>query len=634
MICSSPGAPRIARVVGLALALGGVVTLGAAPARAQSDPARTASLKTVPVPEPANLADFVRDREAAIALGKALFWDMQIGSDGVQACATCHFHAGADSRSRNQLNPGTRRVLDDGTADPDDAFAAPLRVNQQLAAADFPLSPWSNDVVGSQELPLLDFAGLSRDGDDRLVALPDPDGFRADGLNVRRVTPRNAPTVINAVFNDRNFWDGRAASTFNGVNHLGDADPDARVYRADDPRRPLPVAVRLPQSSLASQALGPPLSLEMSGQGRTLAEIAAKLARGTRDTERRVRKLRPLAKQLVHPDDSVLGRLSAWPRPGLRVRRYEQLIRDAFEPRWWRSPKLIRVAADGTTSVVDRKDGDPDTIEYSLLQHNFGLFFGLAIQMYEATLVADDSPWDRFMDGDADAVSALAVEGADVFRSQARGRCINCHEEAEMTGASVRRVAASPTRIREGQALDRGFNNIGVLPTSEDPGVGGRDALGKWLSSVRRLGVPPAEPIAVDGAMKVPGLRNVELTAPYFHNGGMLTLRQVLEFYSRGGDVRPQHTLDGTLEIAPLNVLNNTEHELDALEAFLISLTDERVRSRRAPFDHPQLFVPDGHGEDESDLRDDGRGVALDRMREIPTVGRSGGPPLANFLED
>lgn len=633
MISSSPVALRALRLGCLALALV-VGALGAAPARAQSDPARTASLKTVPVPEPASLSDFVRDRAAAIALGKALFWDMQIGSDGVQACATCHFHAGADSRSRNQLNPGQRRVLDDGGADPDDAFAAPLRVNQQLAAADFPLSPWSNDVVGSQELPLLDFAGLSPGGDDQLVALPDPDGFRAAGLNVRRVTPRNAPTVINAVFNDRNFWDGRAAGTFNGVNHLGDGDPAARVYRADDPRRPLPVAVRLPQSSLASQALGPPLSLEMSGQGRTLAEIAAKLARGTRDTGRRVRKLRPLAKQLVHPDDSVLGRLSAWPRPGLRVGRYEQLIRDAFQPRWWRSPKLIRVAADGATSVVDRKDGDPETIEYSLLQHNFGLFFGLAIQMYEATLVADDSPWDRFMDGDADAVSPLAVEGADVFRSQARGRCINCHEEAEMTGASVRRVAASPTRIREGQALDRGFNNIGVLPTLEDPGVGGRDALGRWLSSVRRLDVPPVEPIAVDGAMKVPGLRNVELTAPYFHNGGMLTLRQVLEFYSRGGDVRPQHTLDGTLEIAPLNVLNNTGHEIDALEAFLRSLTDERVRFRRAPFDHPQLFVPDGHGEDESDLRDDGRGIAVDRMREIPAVGRSGGPSLTNFLQE
>lgn len=620
---------HVASCAALVLLAGGPATTDAA-----EDPPRTPSLKTIAVPEPPELADFVRDRSAAIALGKALFWDMQIGSDGVQACASCHFHAGADSRSRNQLSPGLRRVHADGTADPDTTFAPPLAVDRQLVPEDFPLSPGSNDVVGSQGLPLLDFAGLAADGSELLVVLPDRDGFRVDGLNVRRVTSRNAPTVINAVFNDRNFWDGRAASTFNGVNGLGDADPGARVYRADDPRRPVPVAVRLEHASLASQALLPPLSdVEMSGQGRTFGDVAARLVRGTRDAERRVRKLRPLAKQLVAPDDSVLGRLSAWPRPGLRVKRYEQLIRDAFEPRWWRSPKLIRVAPDGTTDVVDRRDGRPETVESTLLQHNFALFFGIAIQLYEATLVADDSPWDRFMDGDAGAVEALAIEGADVFRSQARGRCINCHEGAELTGASVRRVAESPTRIREGQALDRGFNNIGVRPTTEDPGVGGRDALGRWLSTVRRLDPPPAEPIAVDGAFKVPGLRNVELTAPYFHNGGLLTLRQVLELYSRGGDVRPQHALDGVLEIAPLNVLGSDARELDALEAFLRALTDERVRLRQAPFDHPQLFVPDGHADDALGLRDDGRGVAVDRLREIPAVGRSGGPPLPGFLE-
>lgn len=610
------------------------VVVPARAAHAQEDPPRTPSLKTVAVPEPPNLGDFVRDRATAIALGKALFWDMQLGSDGVQACATCHFHAGADSRAKNQLNPGQARVRSDGTSDPDDAFTAPYGVNRTLTAADFPFAPTSNDVVGSQGLPLFTFLGFDRKGEEQLVALPDPDGFRASGLNVRRVTPRNAPTVINAVFNHRNFWDGRAAWTFNGVNGLGDGDPGARVYRADDPRTPLPVAVRLERSSLASQALLPPVNdVEMSAHGRGFAEIAAQFARGTRDVERRVRKLRPLAKQLVHPDDGVLGRLSAWPRPGLRVKRYEPLIRKAFHPRWWRSSKLIRVHADGSTEVVTKKDGRVDTVEQTLLQHNFALFFGLAIQMYEATLVADDSPWDRFMSGDESAVGALAIEGADVFRSQTRGRCINCHEGAELTGASVRRVLESPTRIREKQALDRGFNNIGLVPTLEDVGVGGRDVLGRWLSTVRRLEAPPAEPIAVDGAMKVPGLRNVELTAPYFHTGGFRTLREVLEFYSRGGDVRPQHSTDGSLEIAGLNVLDNTEHELAALEAFLVALTDERVRHRRAPFDHPQLLVPDGHDGEGADLRDDGRGIAVERLREIPAVGRAGGPPLPGFLE-
>ena len=63
-------------------------------------------LRAIPVPTPPNLDEFVRDPAMARALGKALFWDMQVGSDGVQACASCHFRAGADPRSRNQLSPG------------------------------------------------------------------------------------------------------------------------------------------------------------------------------------------------------------------------------------------------------------------------------------------------------------------------------------------------------------------------------------------------------------------------------------------------------------------------------------------------------------------------------------------------
>jgi cytochrome c peroxidase len=49
----------------------------------------------------------VQDSTALIQLGKAFFWDMQMGSDGVQACASCHFQAGADHRIKNALNPGT-----------------------------------------------------------------------------------------------------------------------------------------------------------------------------------------------------------------------------------------------------------------------------------------------------------------------------------------------------------------------------------------------------------------------------------------------------------------------------------------------------------------------------------------------
>ena len=87
------------------------------------------SLKTVPTPEPRNLNQFLRTdasgqittkaREAAIALGKALFWDQAVGSDG-QACASCHYNAGADSRTVGQVDPGFRALP------PDPGFSPPF----------------------------------------------------------------------------------------------------------------------------------------------------------------------------------------------------------------------------------------------------------------------------------------------------------------------------------------------------------------------------------------------------------------------------------------------------------------------------------------------------------------------------
>jgi len=66
-------------------------------------------LQRVPIPPVPGLLDgtspIVVDKNMAIALGKALFWDMNVGSDG-QACGSCHFKAGADSRTINQVNPG------------------------------------------------------------------------------------------------------------------------------------------------------------------------------------------------------------------------------------------------------------------------------------------------------------------------------------------------------------------------------------------------------------------------------------------------------------------------------------------------------------------------------------------------
>src|SRR6266568_5949483 len=94
-----------------------------------------APLSTVPIPTPPNLGDFVKDRNAAIKLGKALFWDMQTGGDGGQACASCHYRAGADPfdvRATNQLNP---RVT--GSFTGTSVLSGP---NQTLLAGMFPFT--------------------------------------------------------------------------------------------------------------------------------------------------------------------------------------------------------------------------------------------------------------------------------------------------------------------------------------------------------------------------------------------------------------------------------------------------------------------------------------------------------------
>ncbi|NJL17056.1 MAG: hypothetical protein HC938_07555 [Nitrospira sp.] len=73
--------------------------------------------------------------------------------------------------------------------------------------------------------------------------------------------------------------------------------------------------------------------------------------------------------------------------------------------------------------------------------------------------------------------------------------------------------------------------------------------------------------------------------------------------------------------------------EVDAVVAWLEALTDERVRIAAAPFDHPQLFVPNGHPGHQHQVERNGQGFAKDEMVEIPMTGAAGGPPLPGFLE-
>jgi hypothetical protein len=198
---------------------------------------------------------------------------------------------------------------------------------------------------------------------------------------------------------------------------------------------------------------------------------------------------------------------------------------------------------------------------------------------------------------------------------------------------------------------DNGFYNIGVRPTGDDPGVGGKDPFGNPLSETEMyladqlpdVGPPIMALDCVDysdqsnvmGAFKTPSLRNVELTGPYFHNGGKATLMQVVNFYNRGGDYGRENIANLAPEIGPLNL--SQQDKLD-LVAFLLSLTDERVRWQKAPFDHPSLCLPHGETGDTLWVKPDAVNPVNGADEPVnflclPEVGASGSAaPLQPFL--
>jgi cytochrome c peroxidase len=488
-------------------------------------------LSAVPVPRPSNLRDFVKNDAKAVALGKALFWESQTGGDGIQACATCHFSAGADSRTTNTAHPGPNGIFEEV------ALAGTITANR------FPIQ--SDDVLGSQGVVDKSFnkiiAGTAQDDG---TVTPN-----ATFLDNRQVTGRNTPTSINSVFNFETFWDGRAKNTFNGRNP-GGRDPTALLLRVGSGGSLSKVTVEIRNSAAASQAVGPPNNgVEMSWDGRAFFDLGKKLL-----------ALQPLGLQQVASDDSVLGPLRHASGMGLNT-GYADLIRAAFEARWWDSNAIVdrnlNVVGSGTPSGLD---------QFSVMEANFSLFWGLAIQMYMSTLVSGDSPFDRFAKGSSSALTSLQKQGMNVFID--KGRCDHCHQRGGMFTEAV-----------EGTGGDA-FAQTGVRPAANDPGRAGEDP----------------------GRFKTATIRNTELTGPYFHNGDKATLRQVVDFYDRGGDFpNPE-----------LQRLGLSESQKVALVAFLLSTTDDRVRFQRAPFDHPSLSIPNGIS--------------------IPAVGKNGGAQIQTFL--
>ena len=151
-----------------------------------------------------------------------------------------------------------------------------------------------------------------------------------------------------------------------------------------------------------------------------------------------------------------------------------------------------------------------------------------AIATFERTVVSGVAPFDEWILGKDDAMSASAKRGFMLFNGKAR--CATCHTGWNLT--------------------DGGFHDIGL--TSKDPGRG------KLLPNITRM----------QHAFKTPTLRNVDHRAPYMHDGSVATLREVIELYDTAGVARPSRSP----EIVPLHL---TRAEKADLLAFLHTLTSQ-----------------------------------------------------------
>jgi cytochrome c peroxidase len=251
--------------------------------------------------------------------------------------------------------------------------------------------------------------------------------------------------------------------------------------------------------ALESQVVGPPRSpVEMAHEGRVWGQVTGKIAGAV-----------PLSLATNLPADVAVAIQSA--------RSYPALFEDAF--------------------------GDPAVTAERI---------AYAIATYERTLVADQTPWDQFMAGQASALTSKQKLGWQAFQAS---RCISCHTAPLFT--------------------DQQFRNIGVRPVQEDVG---------------RMAVTGNT--ADRGKFKVPTLRNVGLKSSFMHNGDQKSLVEVMAFYTNDPSFPffPENR-------DPLMALVNVPPQLvSAVQDFMeFGLTDPRVAQGLFPFDHPTLYSQRGN---------------------------------------
>ncbi|HTV32118.1 MAG TPA: cytochrome c peroxidase [Methylocella sp.] len=336
----------------------------------------------------------------------------------------------------------------------------PLGVSPQLFALSVPVGGEAGSQLAALGETLFNDKRLSVDDTvacatchDPIKGFVDHRGNAATSAGVRdQHGQRNAPTVLNAMFQTSQFWDGRAAS-------------------------------------LEEQAKLPILNPVEMGQ--------------------------------KNPDD-VVAKIA-------KIPEYAQ----AFQSLLGRSPTYDDIAG--------------------------------AIAAFERTQYSGNSPFDRFLSGDAQAVDDRAKRGWALF--QGKGRCSSCHAFNLVSPLfSDLKFHNIGIAAHKQNFTELAHKALAILKTGDTKQID-ELALQTSYSELGRFLVTK-NPSDI-GAFKSETLRNIAITAPYMHDGSLATLWDVIDHYNKGGVPNPY--LDGGMQRLALS-----EAEIDDLVAFLFTLTDDR----------------------------------------------------------
>jgi cytochrome c peroxidase len=197
-----------------------------------------------------------------------------------------------------------------------------------------------------------------------------------------------------------------------------------------------------------------------------------------------------------------------------------------------------------------------------------------AIAAYERTLLSGNSAFDRFIAGDTTALTESQKRGWKLFKGKAK--CTECHSFSK-DSRFFSDFKFHNTGVGAGEFSFAGENSTEIVKNSASAlaHTRGSAELGRYLVTKNRQDV---------GAFRTPTLRDVELTAPYMHNGSEKTLIDVVRFYNRGGNGNPN--LDKRIVQLKL-----TDNEMSELVEFMRTLTSNDVL-RRTQSSTPQNRLP------------------------------------------